>query len=489
MAITANDKRKDPSKPSLAHQLMAPRIDLVETLMNGTESLRAKGEAYLPKYERESDKNYKERLSRSVLVNYFRRTVESLVGKPFSKPVVIEDDMPKELVDLAENIDHQGNHLNVFARRVFRDGLVKGLTHIMVEYPNTEALGVQTKEDEDRINAKPYFVHIFPENVLAAHYEIRNGEEFLTHVRIYETETVRVEFDEMLVERIRVLEPGIWQLYQKNPKTKKWELESSGTTTLNYIPLVTYYSEKEDFMMARPPLTDLAYVNVAHYQSGSDQRNILTVSRFPMLAASGINEEESKTEVGPRQLLTCMDKDGKYYYVEHSGAAISSGREDLKDLEEQMSILGAELLKKSGNPTATAKAIDTAENTSLLQSMVLSFADSLERCFQIAADWMNLGVETGSIVINTDFGLTLDGQDLQALATARANKDISREAYLHELQRRGALSDDFDVEADAELLDKESEKALSDQVLSQRMMAEAVAEVDSNNQTKKEKQK
>lgn len=477
----ATDKRKDPSQTSSAHNIMAPRIDLVSTLMSGTEAIRAKGETYLPKYERESEKNYRERLERSILVNFFRRTVESLVGKPFSKPVVVQEDMPSELVAICENIDHQGNHLNVFARRVFREGLVKGLTHIMVEYPNTEAMGIQTKEDEDRINATPYFVHICPENILAAYSEMRDGKEFLTHVRIYEVEVERVDFDEVIIERIRVLEPGKWELYRKG-KNKKWDLEASGTTTLDYIPLVTYYSEKEDFMVARPPLTDLAYANIAHYQSGSDQRNILTVARFPMLAASGVNEEESKSEVGPRQLLSAISPDAKYYYVEHTGAAIESGRNDLKDLEEQMSILGAELLKKSGNPTATAKAIDTAENTSLLQAMVLSFSDALERCFEIASDWMNLG-NSGSVEINTDFGLTLDSQtDLQALATTRTNKDISREAYLHELQRRGIISEDFDMEEDAQLLDKEAEKTLSDQVLSQRMMAEASAEDSNSNQ-------
>src|SRR5690349_8717797 len=117
-------KKKDPSITSAAHDLMAPRIHLMNTLMGGTEALRAAGETYLPRFRAESEQNYLDRLGRSTLTNYFRRTVESLVGKPFSKPIVLGDDMPPELKTMAEDIDRQGNNIDVFAERSFRDCLL-----------------------------------------------------------------------------------------------------------------------------------------------------------------------------------------------------------------------------------------------------------------------------------------------------------------------------------------------------------------------------
>lgn len=461
-------KAKDPSKTSSAHDVMAPRLSLVNTLMEGTTALRHAAETYLPRFTAEGEQNYQDRLKRSVLVNYFRRSIESLVGKPFSTAIIIGPDMPPELNTLCEDIDRQGNNLDVFARKSFRDALTKGITHILVEFP--VVVEAPTLEDERNIGATPYFVFIPPESILAAYCEYRNGEEFLTHVRIYETETQRVDFDEITIERVRVLEPGTWTIWRKHEK--RWEVEDSGNTSLDYIPLVTIYFDREDFMVARPPMEDLAHVNIAHWQSGSDQANILTVARFPILAASGVSEEEAQIKIGPKQLLTTISKDGKYYYVEHSGAAIEAGRKDLKDMEEQMSILGIELLKKSGDATATAKAIDTAENLSMLQAFTILFIDGVEKAFGFAAKWMNLA-SGGSLKINTDFGLKMgDPTDLIALQWARQMGEISHEQYIIELQRRGTLEEDYDAEADAILIDAEKQKDLVDQAFQMKLQQE-----------------
>jgi hypothetical protein len=52
------------------------------------------------------------------------------------------------------------------------------------------------------------------------------------------------------------------------------------------------------------------------------------------------------------------------------------------------------------------------------------------------------------------------------LSSARQSRDISREAYLRELQRYNVLDRSFDVDSDGELLrDEQSLAGLSTQVL------------------------
>lgn len=474
MAKDKDEKRKDPSNTSAAHDKMADRILPCSTLMEGTSALRAAKETFLPRHEMESERNYVDRLQRSVLINYFRRSVMSLTGKPFAQPMVMDPDMPQPLKDISEDIDHQGNDINVFARKIFQDALVKGMTHIMVEFPDMVSAGVETAEDERVINATPYFVHVPPESILAAYCEYRNGEEFLTHVRIYEVEIARDGFSETTIERVRILEPGRWELWRKGEK--RWVKESEGLTTLDFIPLVTFYADREDFMVAYPPMLDLAYVNIAHWQSASDQRNALTVARFPILAGSGLNEEEGNVKLGPKQVLTSINPDGEFYYLEHTGTALEAGRTELEDLKEEMSILGIELLKKTGNATATAKAIDTAENLSMLQAMTLVFSDALEQAFKIAAKWLGLDEKAaGSVKINTDFGLKMDDlTDLASLQWARQNGEISHEQYLLELERRGTLADDFDPEEDQKLLEAEQNKKMADAAFQQSLVTEGI---------------
>lgn len=231
---------------------------------------------------------------------------------------------------------------------------------------------------------------------------------------------------------------------------------------IDEIPLVTFYTVRDGFMVGKPPLTDLAHLNVAHWQSSSDQRNVLTVARFPILAASGTlgEDEEGKITVGPHSFLFMPDAQGKFYYVEHSGDAIEAGRNDLKDLEEQMANFGAEFMKKRpGNEGQTTRLLETSESLSSLQVWVIDFKDALENCLRLTAKWMGSDEETGGSVLldSDDIGIgEADTAHLDALDKARTRKDISRKAYLEELKRRQVLSEEFDIDDDADELEDEA---------------------------------
>ena len=457
-----------PDTPSSAYATMAPLWDKISSVLGGTESMRERSTLYLPQHYRESQETYSERLSRAILINSTEQTLGGWVGRPFSKPMQRNADIPEQFGVFLEDVDMLGNNLDVFCRQWFREGLAKGFSHVLVDFPDgTEVAdgGVRTLADDRRDGLRPFLVHIPPENVIAAYSEVVGGRERLTHVRIREDVVTRDGYDEQVLERVRVYEPGRVQLFEKREtrgRKAEWVLIEERDYNLDYVPLVTYYSQREGFMLSKPPLLDLANMNIAHWQSMSDQIAVLTVARFPMLAASGGLDDggdggEGEVVVGPKALLSSRDPAGRVYYVEHTGKAIASGRMDLMDLEEKMAKYGAEFLtKKPGRQTATARSLDSAEATSPLQDMVHRFVDSVNLVLQYAADWQ--GLETGGTVdLNTDFGLS--GQDtaaLQALLETRRNRDISREAFLRELQRYNVLDRSYDMEADSGSIEAEA---------------------------------
>lgn len=446
---------KSPATTSDAYDTMLPKWQRIATLLEGTLAMRDAGRDYLPQHPGESNPAYDERLNRATLLNMLQFTLDAWAGKPFSKPVSVGDDVPSELVNLLDNVDLQGNSINIFARDWFRDGLAKGFSHVLIDFPRKTLTntGFPRTIEDDRIDKiRPYLVHIPPENLIFAYGEIIDGVERLTHARIREVETVLDGFIEREINKIKCIENGLVTIYEEvfDPKTKKfiWIQTDQWTYDLPYIPLITFYADRQGFMLSKPPLSDLADLNIAHWQSRSDQTAVLTVARFPILALNGAIDE-TKLVVGPNQWLNCPDPAGRYYYVEHSGKAIEAGRQHELDLEDLMSQYGATFLRRRpGGASATARALDSAETTSPLQDVSMRFGDALQMVMRVMGDWLGLA-DVGTFSVLTDFRvLDNGGVRLTTLDNARNRYDISGLRYTGELKRFGVLDEDYNFDQD-----------------------------------------
>lgn len=466
----ADKDSKSPATTSFGYDTMLPVWVKVQTVLDGTEAMRSAGLAYLPQHEAEADEAYAERLSRNTLFNLTKITLNSWVGRPFSDPLTFTE-VPPKVEAVLDDVDLLGNNVHVFARNWFSDGLAKAYSHVLIDFPRVQQGETpRTMADDLREGLRPYWIHIRPEQLFFADAEIVDGRERLREVRIMEQVNERVGFAEVLMPQIRRIfmdeqftpAVGTVELYRLRESKKKtdkeeWYKHDSYTFSLDRIPLVTYYADRSGFMAGTSPLEDLADINIAHWQSTSDQRAILTVARFPILALSGGTDEGKKVVIGPYRILYCADSQGRYYYVEHGGAAIEAGRQDLQDLEAQMSEYGAEFLKKRpGDVTATARALDAAESTSSLQDATLRFQDALNTALYYTALWFKLD-NGGQVLISTDFGPEeVNAAELSTLQATRTAKDISRKAYLNELKRRALLPDDYDPDEDALQLEQEA---------------------------------
>ena len=423
--------------------------------MGGTVAMREASPAhgFLPQEPGESDPSYANRLARTTLFNGYRKTVRDMTGKVFAQPIALGEDVPEKIKGYCENIDLAGRNLSTFAYDVFEDALsAPGVSYILAEMP--PAIENATLADEIASGRRPYLVHIRAEDVIGWKSELVNGRETLTQLRIEEQATEPDPdnpFEDKEITQIRVLEPGKWQIWRKRDanaeQPEEWYLYQEGTSTLSHIPLSVVYLKRVEFMCGQPPLEDLAFTNLAHWQSQSDQRNILHVARVPILFGAGF-DDTAKVVIGAGTMSRSSDPAAKLSYVEHSGKAIAAGRDDLKDLELQMQVLGLQLLMPTPNKTATGEIRDDVKENSQLAMMAKALEDALEQALSDMAEYDGLGKDAGgSLIVNTDFGIAAGATaDLDTLINAaRANK-ITTETFLKELKRRGVLSDDLDIE-------------------------------------------
>lgn len=464
--MSSNQKKADVSTRSSAYLRMEPRWAKLEALLGGTEAMRAAGRKYLPQHEGESNERYAERLGTATLFNFTELTLNSLAGKPFDEDISLAEDASEDFRAWSEDVDQQGTNLTRFCETWFKDGLAKGLSHVLVDFPHLSreiqmedgTTRPRTLEDDRRENVRPYWLHIPPEKLIFASAVIENGQEVLEHVRFEETVVERDGFAEVSTTRVRVLERGYFEVWEK--RDKEWIVVESGSTGLPIVPLVTFYAAKRTGLMeVKPPLLDLADLNVLHWQGSSDQNSCLTVARFPILAVSGADADElGKLRIGPHQWLSTPDAQGKWYFVEHQGAALKSGAEDLEKLEDRMASYGAEFLKRrNSQETAASRILDESGALSPLTAMARNFKDNVELALVYTAQWMGLAIEDSpSVTMKTEFSeeqfAETEIKDLLALRTAR---ELSREAFIEELKRRRFLREDYDQEADKELIDEE----------------------------------
>jgi hypothetical protein len=289
----------------------------------------------------------------------------------------------------------------------------------------------------------------------AGHVTLPDGTRTLGYVRYLERQTVRDGFEEYEAHVIRELVLNGQGTVTANTYTlnerRKWILAASMVTDATRIPLHSFFAGNRtgDFSCL-PPLLKLAETNVEHWQKKSDYDSIIRVAGFPLLGVSGSLPDDDGTGgqeliIGPRTMVRLPDPASKAYYIEHSGAAISCIRQAILDVEDRASEFGLHMLRrKSGNISATARALDEVALMAPLESLALAFRSTVETALAATFD-------TSAVVeMTTDFGIdAASGEDLKTLLAMEAAGVLSAAALRREMMRRGVLADDFDEDRNA----------------------------------------
>lgn len=438
---------------------MAAHWPKIDALLGGASAMRKAKETYLPKQPAESDEDYAYRLSTSTLFPAFERTCGVMAGKPFAKELTLNN-VPASVEAYVGNVDGEGRSLHAFASDVFNTSAIQyGFGGILVDYTKTEGQA-RTQADEKAMGARPYMVHIKHDQILGYKTQRAGDKVVFTQLRIKETKEEDDGYGTKVVNCVRVLEPGKWELWVERSSQSKtaYVLEEQGTTTLSYIPFVPLYGIRKGFMLGMPPLLSLADLNIKHWQHQSDQDENARFARKRLLVFSGLTNEDKI--VMASDMAVRLPPNAKAEVIQGSAESVNAGRSELQALEQQMIQTGAELLVATpGQRTATEASNDAEANKSMLQRIVENFEDALDLALQYMADWIKAG-EGGSVSLFKDFAAaSLTDASAQLVVQMAQGGLITKETALREQQRRGVLSPDLDVATEVAKA-KESEPSL-----------------------------
>jgi hypothetical protein len=406
--------------------------EIMKAVTLGTEYLRENSEAFLPIEPREDYTAYLARVNRAVFSPFTQRLVRAAAGLILRKPISLVGD-PYWTEVFAKDVDGAGSDIDEYARRLLTTSLTYGHAHTLVDFPApTEARSLAEERD---LNRRPYWIEIDPANVYGWRLDREVNYGNLIQVRIKEKAVVPDgDFGEKVYDQIRVIEPGRYRIYRQveaikamqggfpypnafdaTDATSDYEMVETGNYSLDNIPLITTYANKTDTLVSKPPLLDIAYLNLAHFQRQADLIHSLHIASQPILVMEGWDDQTKDMAVSVNYAMATAPGN-KIYYVEPAASAFEAQSAEIKELQMQMSTLGISTLsqQKFVAESADARRLDRIDTNSMLSSVSMDLEQSLQRCFDVAAKY--IGIEAPEVQLSRDFNIErLIGQDITAL--------------------------------------------------------------------------
>lgn len=465
--VDKDSERPDLGRPAL--DAMREACELPNDLFGGNRAMRRRHEKWLPKEEEESETNHRVRVSRSTCFPFYRDTLLDLAARPFSRAITWEQDpAPLNLTKFLANVDGEGRDLTGWAKDVLLHAMHRGMDHVLVDASSASGETVAST-DARRIYAR----RIDALSMLDIREEAdETGAKHVVYCRfvtsrVMDTDTFAQKTEVVIIELEKPFgKEGTRVEWRFDAKSKKWFASTPAAYNPGNrgIPLFTLYTQQIGPFAAEPLLEDLAWVNLAHFQSRSDHAHVMRIARLITLVTLGFpdSSHNSPTDplvtknssgrvvLGPLSRINSSKEAGKVSvsFLEPSGKSIELSFQDMEQLADEAKRLGSRhLTSKTGNVTARAISSDDAKSNTNLATFVGRLEVLLRQVIEAASEWNNITQVPEKIQprLHKDFGAANNPE-----GGARALKEVapvlSPRQLLIEAIRYGILRPDFPVE-------------------------------------------
>jgi hypothetical protein len=226
-----------------------------------------------------------------------------------------------------------------------------------------------------------------------------------------------------------------------------------------YIPFVFVGSADNRVDPDKPPLIDMATVNIGHYRNSADFEEGVFVHGQGTLFVSSDMSVEQWAAANPNG-VTVGARRG--HFLGGNGNAMllqaqpnNIAREAMKDKEAQLIAIGAKLITPNG-PAETAEAVKirASGEVSALSTITGNLSEGFEQALEFACDYMGGDKEAVIFKLNQEFFPdTMSAQDVMAFIQLADRGDIAQSDVRAKLRKAGWIDsartdDEIDEEAE-----------------------------------------
>lgn len=444
------------------HAKWAPDWLLIKTLQEGQRALVLAGEMFLPKLTGQSEKEYTAYIKRGNLFNATARTMTGLVGAIIRKKATVKVPSTIDLEDLTISSQTIDEVIRVITENIMSNGFYG----VLVDMPPKE-------QGMDRVS--PYMAPYSALDILNWRTQKIGSDEKLVMVTLLESEQVvspadPFSFEEKQIIRVCFIDPvdGNYkqEKYRKDERKgskEQWVKEEETIIPvkqgipLKEIPFVFISANGCYPVPSKPPMLDLANLNIKHWQLSTDYYHGLHFCAMPTPWAAGFKTGQN-LYIGATKAWISDEVNAKCGYLEFTGQGIAAIEKGLDKIERQMAVAGARLLEeqKVGVEAAETVRMRSSGDVATMSSIVGAVEEGTKKALTFMSEWSAADSGKVEVTMNRQFvSQQLSPQQITALLQSVQAGQISQDTFLYNLQVGEVLPPDRTIEDEKKMIEAE----------------------------------
>ena len=390
-----------------------PYWQVIRDCLMGEIMVKMRRTKYLPKTESQTDAEYNAYLLRATFYNATASTLTRLVGSVHIKPPVI-DGVPDAL-DLS-SVTGDGQSFDMFMKKITKEVIALGRYGVMIDAPEG--------------GGDPYMVGYDTEDIVDWASERTGSREKLKYVVLREIIRKRLPFTPLsndVLDHYRVLfidDDGIYKqrLYENG--------QFSSSDYVEYVPLMQGSPMTEipfllispydfGYQIEKPPMLDIALMNLSHYHSYAqlEAGRYYTATPIYKVSLAGGGDEDAEFKIGPNTVWQ-MGQDDTAEILEFTGQGLRFLESALTTKEQQITALGGKLATQ---PTGTAAESPDAVlaraqgEAGFLGSIISTLSEAASRLLSAYATWHGNAANVKVAYPSEASEMNLDAREIRAM--------------------------------------------------------------------------
>lgn len=441
-----------------------PVWNLVKHCVAGAREVRQHSE-YLPMPDplnrsEENLERYEQLKKRAMFLNVTGRTRSGLLGAVFRKTAEVT--LPEQVKYLIENASGSGVSLEQLSKHAVGECLDTGRGGFLTDFPRVELKEGQTSLSAAESAKYQAFIHFYEaESIVDWDEQVIDGVKRLVYVNLSEVvvnfDPVELTREEGKQRRVLLLIDGVYEqrVYAEDGTVETHRPTDKAGRPFDHIPFHFQGSENNDATIDKPPLEDLAEVNILHYGNSATVEEAGFISSQPTLFITSSIDADEFIRLNPNGMHIGSRRG---YNLGSSGSATMLQAQEtqlaralMQDKENQMLMIGARIVQAgSAAETAEAVRIRYSSDNSVLGTIAGNVSEAIRRAIFDAELFMigDIADEETVFWLNQEFfDEVMDAQMLLAQMQLWQQGVIAKKDLRTNLRQAGIVESDRSDEA------------------------------------------